>query len=158
MHGKKTYSQDDGPLHRLVDAWSADLAKAFWEGVQVAVDGGWQIVRLVAIGLKGDWPALVQLGRLTRHFRREAYPHGQGICHLCMGNSAACPKWHQHNMQTAPWIQTMRDAPHPWTVESSLTRVIPMEASQKPCFMLIDMFHTVHKGVHADLAGSSIAP
>ena len=110
------------------------------------------------MGLKADWPALSKLGCLNRDFLREAYPYGAGICHRCLANSAACPSWHEHNIQVAAWVATMDAAPVPWKpdAESALTRYIPMEEKLKPHFYQIDLFHTCHKGVHADLAGGAL--
>ena len=156
---KKRYSKTDNPLHALISAWSADLGKTFREGLLLDIGGTVVRIRAVVIGLKGDWPALDKLGRLVRHFRREAYPWGAGICHLCEANSERCPEWHHHDLDTAPWVASMNNATKPWLPgkESSFTIDIPMEENMKPMFYLIDLFHTCHKGVHADLAGSAIA-
>ena len=152
---KKLYSNNPDVLHRLVDAWSADLARCFESGVEAE---GMQL-RIAVIGMKADWPALVSIGKLDRHFRREAYPSGKGICHLCMGNTSSCATWHEVDFESAPWVASMQASTCPWKPgdESGLTRLIPMEPHLKPWFYLLDLFHTVHKGVHADLSGSSIA-
>ncbi|CAE7822881.1 unnamed protein product [Symbiodinium sp. CCMP2456] len=92
---KTKYLKGEVALHRLVTHWSEDLRLCF-DGIQLSGT----LWRVAVIGLKGDWPALDKLGRLNRHFRREAYPHGQGICHLCMANTAVCPQWHQHCFAT----------------------------------------------------------
>ena len=75
---KKKYSKDDKPLHTLIEHWSANLGKCFTEGLHLYVDGQKVHVRVVTVGLKGDWPALSKLGRLTRHYLRESYPWGLG--------------------------------------------------------------------------------
>lgn len=154
LHRTK-YLKDEAALHRLVAHWSDDLRKCF-DGVQVSGT----LWRIAVMGMKGDWPALDKLGRLNRHFRREAYPHGHGICHLCMANTSGCPQWHQHRFDSAPWVATIATARRPWIPgkESSLTAVIPMDRNLKPRFFLPDLFHTVHKGVHADLTASAIEP
>ena len=156
---KKHYSKDPTPLQKLLDIWSDDLRSLFTTGLRLRWKGGpEQTWRIAVIGLKGDWPALDKLGRLYRHFRREAYPFGQGICHLCMANTSICPSWHEHDFTTAPWVRTIATATKPFLdgKESCLTLKIPMEVNMKANFFLVDLFHTCHKGVHADLAGSAI--
>ena len=117
-------------------------------------------LRVATVGLKADWPALDKLGRLSRHFRREAYPSGSGICHYCMANTSVCETWHQHRFDEAPWVATMGTATEPWLPgqESGFTRFIPIERHLKASFYLPDPFHTILKGVHADLSGSGIVP
>ena len=152
---RPNYKKGEAALHQLVAHWSENLRLCF-DGIQVSGT----LWRVAVLGLKGDLPALDKLGRLTRHFRREAYPHGRGLCHLCMCNTSVCPQWHQHRFDTAPWVQTMATATNPWisTKESSLTATIPIDRNLKARFFLPDLFHTVHKGVHADLTASAIEP
>ena len=154
---KKTYNKDSEPLHNAVNQWADDLRKCF-SGLRVQHEDETIELRVAVLGLKADWPALSKLGRLERNFAREAYPSGHGICHLCSANSSECPEWHHHDLTTAPWIATMGTADFPWRQarESGLTRNIPMEPGHKQRFYLVDIFHTCHKGVLADLAGSGI--
>ncbi|CAE7683889.1 unnamed protein product [Symbiodinium necroappetens] len=84
---KGLYLNDDRPLHKLVNIWAEDFAKLFYDGLRIRRGGCTETWRAVVLGLKGDWPALDKLGRLQRHFRREAYPYKVGICHLCMANT-----------------------------------------------------------------------
>ena len=51
-----------------------------------------------------------------------------------------------------------KDVPVPWAKESDLTLNIPMDPQSKAKFFRIDVFHTCHKGVMADLAANIIAP
>ena len=154
---KKIYSKDDAPLHDAVNQWADDLRNCF-SGLRVQHEGEIIELRMAVLGLKADWPALSKLGRLERSFAREAYPSGHGICHLCAANSSQCPQWHHHDLTMAPWIATMSAAELPWkpNQESGLTAKIPMEPGRKQRFYLVDIFHTCHKGVHADVAGSGI--
>ena len=154
---KGIYNKDATPLNDLVDAWSDDWSKCF-SGLDVQHEGATIRLRIAVLGLKADWPALSKIGRLDRNFAREAYPSGKGLCHICMANSSQCPEWHHHDLTRAPWIATMSTAPLPWMParESGLTAKIPMEQNRKASFYLIDIFHTCHKGVHADLAASGI--
>ena len=155
---KGLYLNDDRPLHKLVNIWAEDFAKLFYDGLRIRRGGCTETWRAVVLGLKGDWPALDKLGRLQRHFRREAYPYKVGICHLCMANTRQCPTWHEADFSTAPWVRSMATSTIPWdpNKESGLTAKIPMAPKSKPSFFLVDLFHTCHKGVHAELAGSGL--
>ena len=155
---RTTYLRDSTPLHKLVSAWAEDLAKCFTTGLEVRRGGTARTWRVVTLGLKGDWPALDKLGRLSRHFRRESSPFGVGICHLCMANTRGCPSWHECDLNNAPWVRSMAETTDPWKrrMESGLTSLIPMDANKKRHFYYIDLFHTLHKGVAADLAGSAL--
>ena len=155
---KIRYSKNSTCLDQLIEHWARDLAACF-AGLELQQAGAPIRLRAITLGLKGDWPALSKIGCLNRHFLREAYPHGAGICHLCQANTAFCPMWHQHDLETAPWVASMSTAPLPWkaTGEPSLTSFIQMEPEFKPSFFHIDLFHTCHKGVHADLAGGAMA-
>ena len=155
---KDLYSSDAAPLHELCSLWAADIGKCYTHGIVVP---GLGKIRAMVLGLKGDWPALDKLGQIKRHFRREAYPFGEGLCHLCLANTQACPSWHEHNPKTAPWVKTMHlpEAKLPWiSNEPAFVTAIPMEPACGNRFFHIDLFHTVHKGVHAELAGSALAP
>ena len=110
---KVRYSKKPCALEQLVLHWSQDLQSCF-SGLEVPYDGATIRLRAVVMGLKADWPALSKLGCLNRHFLREAYPFGAGICHRCLANSAACPSWHEHNIQGVAWVATMDAAPVPW--------------------------------------------
>ena len=147
---KTAYMEDAMPLHALVDIWSSNLATCF-EGVAVRLHGKEAHVRLITLGLKGDWAALEKIGRLMRNF-------GAGICHLCAANTRECPSWHEHRFEDAAWVRTMATASNPWRAdsESGLTRLIPWAPEAKQQFFIIDLFHTAHKGFHADLSGSAL--
>ena len=154
---KRVYVKDPEPLNNLINQWAADWRNCF-SGLHVQHDDQAIQLRIAVMGLKGDWPALSKLGRLDRSFAREAYPSGHGLCHLCAANTSECPEWHHHDFAEAPWIDTMGTVNLPWAParESGLTRSIPMEQDGKAQFYLVDIFHTAHKGVHADLAGSAL--
>ena len=154
---KAIYNKDATPLHELINQWADDFRNCF-SGLEVNHEDEAIKLRIAVLGLKGDWPALSKLGRLERSYAREAYPFGKGICHLCSANTSDCPQWHHHDFAVAPWVATMASAELPWIParECGLTMKIPMEPDHKAQFFLVDIFHTCHKGVHADLAGSGI--
>lgn len=154
MHSK-VYRKKPDRLEALMTEWAADLHRLQREGLRVQYGAGEVTVRLICLGFKGDLPALRKCGNLTRHFLRETVPHGPGMCHLCMANTSCCPAWH-----TWDWTETLGDdvflPPFAAGQESAMTRDIHGGLA-KARFWLPDPFHTFHKGVHAELAGSAIA-
>lgn len=68
---------------------SGDLLHAMMDGVEIGSLEFPVTLRLVVTGIKGDWPFLIEAGRLQRHFRRapkrgQSSMQAEGICHLCM--------------------------------------------------------------------------
>ena len=142
------------PLQRLVDHLAADLARCFREGVEVSTRGGTERLFLVPLGCKGDWPALVKVGSLTRHFGRKAAKNSKGICHLCKADQEGHKSWHILGYNH---MQNMRaGVPLPWAREPSIVAAVPLTDADKAQFFKIDPFHTLHKGVMGDLAANAI--
>lgn len=68
---------------------SSDLLVAMKTGVDVGLPGAPMVLRLAVTGIKGDWPFLIECGRLHRHFRRapkrgQSNMQSEGVCHLCL--------------------------------------------------------------------------
>lgn len=57
-------------LDSLVGDMADDLAGLFHSPVEVTIKGTKKLLFFSCLGLKGDWPALVKLGKLQRHFGR----------------------------------------------------------------------------------------
>jgi hypothetical protein len=133
------------------------LKRCFYDGINVTIDDVPQNIFLVTVAMKGDWPALSKLGNLVRHHGRmtSSRDDGKGICHLCAGGMEGQP-WHDISFAN---MSAMRSGvPAPWNREPDLTREIPMDPSCKPQFFKVDIFHTCHKGIMADLAANVIVP
>ena len=101
--------------------------------------------------MKGDWPALVKLGQITRHHGREA-KDSVGICHLC----AAGQTNFDFNLFGYNDLVASRTDDLPWDTPSPLTATIPQDRTKLPMFYKVDIFHTCHKGVMADLCANAI--
>lgn len=142
------------PLHRLVEHLALDLAQGFREGFEVSTPVGIQRLYLVPLGCKGDWPALVKVGSLTRHFGRKAAENGNGICHLCNADQPGHKAWHM--LGYGHMLRMRAGASLPWVREPSLVAAVPLTDADKPGFFKIDPFHTLHKGVMGDLAANTI--
>ena len=84
------------PLLALVRHLSLQLRDLFYHGCRVKIDGKVQHIYVIALALKGDWPALSKLGRLSRHHGRnpKSKEKGAGICHLCRGGMVDGSDWH----------------------------------------------------------------
>eukprot|EP00438_Fugacium_kawagutii_P003442 Skav200195 [mRNA] locus=scaffold2383:347672:348328:- [translate_table: standard] len=152
MYNRKEKNQ---PLLALVRHMCLQLKDMFYEGVTVNIDGKSEQIFLVTIAMKGDWPALSKLGRLVRHHGRMTVSaeDGKGICHLCHGGM----RGHAWHIISYTNMAAMRvDFQLPWSRESDLTREIPMDPAFKAAFFKVDIFHTCHKGVMADLAANII--
>ena len=144
------------PLSLLVKNLSLELRDAFFNGVELAVGDDVRKYFLVPIAVKGDWPALAKVGQLTRHFGRQAQQKpGHGICHLCLADKDGYKDW--HNLSYDRMLQMRVDAPMPWHQEPDLLSAVPIQESHKPNFFRIDLFHTLHKGLFADLCANAIA-
>ena len=141
------------PLTDLICKLSEELANCFYKGLKL--DDG-NTIYLVPICLKGDWPALAKIGNLRRHFGCKSDAHdGKGICHLCCADMGDNKSWHD-----ASWdnMLSMRiGMSMPWAKEPAIVAAIPLPDSYKPAFFRVDAFHTLHKGVLADIAANAIA-
>ena len=150
--GKKMKNK---PLLRLVEHLALDLKSAFYNGISLNHSGASRKDYLVPLGMKGDWAALVKCGQLKRHHLRDvtAKESGAGICHLCLGGQAT-HAWFDISYSN---MKKMRDgAPPPWSHEPALIQHLPLGDPYKHQFFRIDVFHTLHKGVFADIAANAI--
>ena len=150
------YNKNKNVLYNLIQKWTDDWTEASQLGVSILVRGKRRLVFPVVLGLKGDWQGLVKVGRLTRSFLRNSptNPDPPGVCHLCRAGQKNYP-WHRTDPE-APWLldpNPLEDSP--WRQPSPLLQ-IPCDARAR--FYMIDVFHTLHKGVAGDFAASSLDP
>ena len=149
----RVYSGKHGArLDRLVEYMAQDLADLFHSPVEVNVGGHRKWLYFSCIALKGDWPALVKLGKLERHFGHNGAGNS-GICHLCKAGQES------HNYADFSYeamLKAREDVPPPWVAVGGLTKYVPQDQSRLPEFYRIDIFHTFHKGVFGDLAANAI--
>ena len=150
----RAYAKKSMVLHELVGVWAADWCDVFNNGIATGSHGQ---LFLIPLGVKGDWPALSKVGRLTRHFLRDS-PYSRdppGICHRCAAGKKGFP-WHEFNFDSA-WLINDEPVALPWKSgqESHLCR-IPQDESNLPNFFLVDLFHTCHKGIVGDYVASAL--
>ena len=146
------------PLLKLMEALGDELRSAMLEGFAVTVDGHPRRIYLVALGMKGDWPALSKIGGLTRHHGRDvsAKTEGAGICHLCRAGMKDFAAW--HDLSFVNMERFHKDAPLPWVKPPTVLQPLGWPCRYQAGFFKIDLFHTCHKGIFADLAANCIAP
>ena len=149
------YAKQKVVLYKLLQHWSDDWSQAFKDGISVRHNNIRVLLYPIVLGLKGDWAGLVKMGRLTRHFGRDAPLSSSppGVCHLCKAGQLGYP-WHENDVNAAWLLDPSPEASDPWATPSPLMS-IPSGGGGR--FYLVDIFHTLHKGVYGDFAASAIA-
>ena len=145
------------PLLNLMGVLGEELQSAMSEGFAVTVDGHHRQLYFACLGMTGDWPALSKIGCLTRHHGRDvtAKKDGAGICHLCRAGTKGFAEW--HDVTFANMQRLHKDAPLPWTKAPTLLQPLGLPSSYQAAFFKVDLFHTCHKGIFADLGANCIA-
>ena len=155
------YKKQPNILDNLIREIVRDLSGLFGKGVAVCVGGVVKTIRICILGLKGDWPILARFGHLTRSFHKQKKggralrsPDEGGICHLC---KAGCPSMpYQEYTEAARWCASFLSVPPFDPADPSPLADLP-QPPEKELFYQYDLFHTTHRGVFAELAGSAIA-
>ena len=93
---RETYADHPECLDEGMGLVSSNLLDAMKTGVDVGSPGAPMILRLAVTGIKGDWPFLIECGRLQRHFRRapkrgQSSMQSEGVCHLCLAGYDGIP-------------------------------------------------------------------
>ena len=153
---KKVYKKHPARLDQLVAALADELHDLYTHGVELLINR--KVVRfyVATVGFKGDWPVQARLGHLNRHFARKAIKTvsaKSGICHLCQAGEIGFPPfdfspaaaWRSSYLRKVPWNGVPPLATIPQTPNKELMH-------------RFDLFHTLHKGCFAELAGSCIVP
>ena len=152
---KRTYAKKNKfVLDSIIEALADELADLFYNGVSIQLGKKRMTMYVATIGLKGDWPVQARIGNLTRHFARKGVYNTSdqsGFCHLCKAGQTHYPPYDYS--RTAAWRSTYLTCV-PWTVEGPLCRI--PQSDRKETMHRFDVFHTLHKGVFAELAGSGI--
>lgn len=127
-----------------------DLTLCLREGLTLDVAGEEITMRMCVVSVKGDWPFLIEVGHLDRHFRRAPKQESSqrtsfGICHLCCGGM---PGISYTDCSDAPdWEKTMYSAAAlcPWTSWSPW-QDLPGLPNFRPWTFRPDVFHNFHLG------------
>ena len=146
------YSHTPEVFNNLLEVFTLECKAAFEEGITIQHRGRDQTFFLAFLFAKGDWPMLVKMGKLERLFSATK----KGICHMCMAGPKF-PDWHEVD---GSWLAPeSTEASPPWNAESHVTSALIPEnlpISERTWFYRPDLFHTLHKGLMAELAGSAV--
>lgn len=150
------YAKQKVHLFRLLEHWADDICNAYKNGIEIKVNRQRFTIYPVVLGLKGDLPALIKLGRLNRNFMRDSpsADNPPGICHLCQAGRRGFP-WHRTDPDSEWLNDPDAERDPPWSRPSPLLR-IPSDVGAR--LYLTDVFHTLHKGIFGDFAASALAP
>lgn len=93
---KEKYCEDGEMLPQAMEHFANNLDHTLRTGIECNYHGAKFRLRLGVIGVKGDWPFLIEAGNLSRHFRRapkrgESQLQAHGICHICMAGTQGFP-------------------------------------------------------------------
>ena len=153
---KKTYQKKKGHvLDCIIDILAKELYDLFHDGIWLSVGNEKVQFWVATLGLKGDWPIQARLGHLERHFARKGVYQvssaTSGFCHLCRAGELNVPPFEYH--AEAKWRDTYLTST-PWSRPGPLCQIPP--SPRKEFFHKFDIFHCLHKGCFAELAGSAI--
>ena len=153
------YQHDPEILDSLLENFSLQCREAFEHGILVQLNNEEQRIYPTFLWAKGDWPALRKMANLSRaHNRCMAQGNRKrGICNLCLGGTVDFLDWHDIN---GSWLapESLEAGPPPWDSESHITKnlVPPGPISERSWYYKPDLFHTLHKGLLAELAASAV--
>ena len=152
---KRSYSKKNKfVLDSILESLADELKDLFLNGVSLQVGKENMTMYVATIGLKGDWPVQARIGHLTRHFSKKGVyktSSKSGFCHLCRAGETNYPPYDY--TRNAAWRASYLTRA-PWVTEGPLCRI--PQSTRKELMHKFDVFHTCHKGVFAELAGSGL--
>lgn len=160
---KRTMNKNPNALDELIKLFAADASALAHEGI-VAPHG--ERFWMLHINTKGDLPALIRMGKLTRtfwHISRGASTRrpGDGICHLCKAGQEANPATGAvalpfEDVSTSPiWENTMMHHPA-WNERPAILAGLPCDPGKESGFFSVDIWHNFHLGVAKHYVASSL--
>lgn len=137
-----------------------DLDVALRQGVHVQIGAETHVLRLGAVGVKGDWPFLIEAAHLERHFRRapkrgESQMDCPGICHICM---AGIPSMPFEDFRAQPsWMRSIGSAASlcPWHSAAPWHQLPSLRGCETYTFRP-DLFHNFHLGAGRYFVSSAL--
>ena len=155
------YSKKPEVFDKLANELATQLDAGFKDCISVLYGGDEATLYPVVLYTKGDWPILKRLGALNRthHQAIANLSRSKGVCHLCMAGTEKYPDWHQCHQASWMCPESISDPRPPWSQQTLFTQLLARSPSLwgKTWFYRPDLFHTVHKGVGAELTGSGFA-
>ena len=151
---KKVYKKHPQRFEKLMAALADELHELHTNGVELLIKNRPVRMFVSTVGFKGDWPIHARVGLLSRHFARKGVKNvstKSGICHLCQAGEINFPPFDYSS--GAAWRSSYLKKP-PWERSPPLARI--PQTPNKELMHKFDIFHTLHKGCFAELAGSCI--
>lgn len=112
--------------------------------------------RIVCLGVKGDMPFQIKLGRFTRHWLRAVRTEdrqGHGVCWLCMAGTRVGGPYEDFNA-SALWARSGTVAP--WPVQPSVLSL--HHCPDRPWdYFKPDVWHNYHGGAGKSFIASGLA-
>ena len=157
MYSKRKKKNRNGGayLDKIFESLAEELRALYYEGVELFVGNKSERFYIAFVGLKGDWPIHIRIGKLTRHFSKKGVlrtSHNSGICHLCRAGETHYPP-NDYSVDAA-WRSTYLTK-RPWNEEGPFF-CIPQPSPARELMHKFDLFHLLLKGCFAELAGSSL--
>jgi len=158
---RRAINNHPGCLNALLRIFAEDCACLASEGVSFGNKRVW----LIHLGTKGDLPALVKVGSMTRSFSHtpraaRSKTAASGICHLCLAGQEGDVNRGQvayafEDVSVSPcWEATMHTV-EPWEAEPVILRGIPLNPQKKASFFCLDIWHCWHLGLAKHWIASS---
>ena len=125
------------------------------QGIEVLDElGQARRLRLMVTGVKGDWPFLIEVAGLERHFRRAPKKGASnmvpmGVCHLCLAgvegipfsDCSEQPKFEEESLQFSAAALT------PWHTLTPFTMLLPKYDALPANVFKPDLWHNWHLGL-----------
>lgn len=144
---KTAYEKKPQVLHEMMNHLGESLGSLLAHGIQ-GPDG--HTYRLCVIATKGDWPYLVKVGGLQRHFSTTVKRGNQrrppkGVCHLCLAGTNQFP-YEEIGELNPSWEATI-GVREPWLQTPLFLKHLPVDLSHPAFHFQGDPWHTVHLGI-----------
>lgn len=154
------YNRTPDVFMSLLTQFSNHVEELYRDGIRIwhSKYGRHIVIYPTVLFVKGDWPWLKKAGNLVRtHHQAVAHPgRGRGICHLCLAGTPDHADWSDVN---GSWLceSPLQTDQAPWVRESPLLKLCQFSGTPaKALWFRPDLFHTLHKGVLSELAGSAL--
>ena len=146
----KTYYEHDNAelFHGVMEFTALELRELLLAGIYDPKSG--RTLRVVLLGVKGDWPYLQKCGRLVRAFntgvkRGKENTAPKGICHLCLAGTHNVPA-EEIATDSPAWVQT-QGVKLPWEKTPVMVQHLPHNLDDPSTYFAPDVWHTVHLGI-----------
>ena len=144
---KTCYEQAPHVFDGMMEKVASSLSDLLLNGVRDAASG--ETFFLAILGVKGDQPYLVKVGKFYRSFNTQAKRGDErnapkGICPRCLAGIDGYPAEELATSRPRWWAT--KGTKLPWLTTPPLIRVLPHDPSDPSTFFWQDIWHVVHLG------------